>query len=137
MLISYINGVLQLQIMYKKLIAIEKKIKEINEWKQYDLKLSQDFKLISDIIDKIRANGDNTFEGLNICHYFDELLLSHLDKFEEFYIKDANDAKSKCSFCFLMLDPEPHTNIFGFDFHVPCINSWLNLVDTNSPFILK
>ena len=57
-------------------------------------------------------------------------LLNKLD--EKIEIKDDK----LCLICMNQLDIDNNTNLFSYDFHILCINFWLNCVDNRSPFIL-
>ena len=45
-----------------------------------------------------------------------------------------NNKDKVCYICLHNLSEESSTNVFSFDFHISCINFWLNLVDKQSPF---
>lgn len=49
-----------------------------------------------------------------------------------FNIQDTNN--QICHLCLHNLSNDTNTNIFGYDFHVNCINYWLNLITNHSPF---
>lgn len=39
-----------------------------------------------------------------------------------------------CQLCLHSNLNEKITNVFGYDFHIRCINVWLNLIESKSPF---
>ena len=63
----------------------------------------------------------------------DMLDLKLLDKLDE-KIQILDD--KLCLICMNELSIDNHTNLFSFDFHIICINFWLNCVDNRSPFII-
>jgi hypothetical protein len=77
----------------------------------------------------IIKNLNDEFPDL-IDEMLDLKLLNKLDEKNE--IKDDK----LCLICMNELDIDNHTNLFSFDFHILCINFWLNCVDNRSPFII-
>ena len=64
--------------------------------------------------------------------------IDSLNKLEQFIPKIRSDdirINKICHICLHKLEEEAYTNAFSFDFHVTCINFWLNLVDNKSPYI--
>lgn len=47
-----------------------------------------------------------------------------------------NLSSQYCNLCFTELKDFPNTNIFLHDFHIHCINFWINNVDQRSPYQL-
>ena len=123
-LVNYLNGVIYLLINYCKLIKTQNFIFEENQ------SYAQSFYTeISSSIRKI-AKGSN-FSKLIKKEMFEELEKEEHSKYE------FNEKDNGCSICLQSLTKEGSTNVFGFDFHISCINIWLNLIQSKSPFNLN
>ena len=59
-------------------------------------------------------------------------LITNTTKFKT----DMSISNSICNLCFTELKESISTNIFLHDFHINCINFWINFVDQHSPYQL-
>ena len=123
-LVNYLNGVIYLLINYCKLIKTQNFIFEENQ------SYGQSFYTeVSSSIKKIA-------KGSNFSQIIRKEILEELEK-EEQNQYTFNEKDNGCSICLQSLTKEGSTNVFGYDFHISCINLWLNLIESKSPFNLN
>jgi hypothetical protein len=60
--------------------------------------------------------------------------LENSDIKELFEFDEININKKRCHLCLHDINIDGNTNIFSGDFHILCINYWINAIDNNSPF---
>lgn len=135
-LIGFFNASTQFCILCKRLVNL------INIETFQDKLKEKNSSLIS-TIENIKEDSNNIEQKIidikNIFkNSFDENIFNKL-KIKDFNFelnKLQNIKHSKlCMMCLHNLEDEPNTNLFSYDFHLSCINFWLNLVDNQSPFI--
>lgn len=112
-----------------------------------------DDKLIAKIKDNLNSNSDllhelnklkseifNYFKFFEKCGIlnFSKLIefesLKNLEIKELFEINLEEIEKNRCQLCLHELDCDLKTQLFSGDFHIICINYWINVIDNNSPF---
>jgi hypothetical protein len=135
-LITFINGTLSLYFMFKKMSTAEKYLTEYalkNNFPQSKIKSDKNiFQRIDKIISNLESCSKLTFSKI-----FDQTVLL---KYKTFITPAESVLKSSkvCNICLNKLEDEAFTNLFSYDFHISCINYWLNAVkitETNcSPF---
>ena len=116
---DFLNGNLNLLILYAKFISTKN---YINHKK---CKVNQKlFQKIYELLLKLSKSGNfgNLFEKNNF------------DKIKNQQIEINDNINNYCKLCLHDINNEGNKNVFGFDFHISCINLWVNLVDINSPF---
>ncbi len=94
---------------------------------------------VRDLIKKLLNFNSEIFEFPKFFH------TSILEKFENFYdVKYKLETKelSNKKICFICLYENEYlnesvTNLMSYDFHIPCINLWLNKIDKKLPFDLN
>ena len=119
-LINFLNGNIQLLVNYAKFIATKNliNIKNVN----INQKL---FQKIYEFMIKFQKSS-------NYGNLINKELLESI-KNQKIDIDKIID-KGGCRLCLHSLDNEKYENVYGYDFHITCINVWVNLVDLNSPF---
>ena len=116
---DFLNGNLNLLILYAKFISTKN---YINHKK---CKVNQKlFQKIYELLLKLSKSGNfgNLFEKNNF------------DKIKNQQIEINDNINNYCKLCLHDINNEGNKNVFGFDFHISCINLWVNLIDINSPF---
>lgn len=126
-LINFINSSVQLLLFT---IKIDFTFSEIND------KLNS-FQIIN-LIKKFENLLEASKSSLDLRSKIDEVSFNKLHHYKPVLNVDHKDIKNQkvCTLCFHKLEEEINTNIFSFDFHIFCINIWLNGVDNTSPYQL-
>jgi len=144
-LINFFNGILKFFIVFNRVESLNsiindnlnsinkelvKNIKDnicsnknfIEEIKKFQAKISSFFKFFQ-CCKHLRFNKIIDFEAFN-----------NLEKKELFEINLDDIDKQRCQLCLHTLDSDMKTRLFSGNFHITCINYWINLIDNNSPF---
>jgi hypothetical protein len=124
----FINSSLQFVSIAKRIINITMWLRENPLYSSYidlDDRLKGEVDKLMKIINSL---GSQKFNYRNIIE-------SHIiEKVHCDYSEAKND--KVCLICLHELEVDTYTNVFSFDFHIQCINFWLNCVDNVSPYIL-
>jgi hypothetical protein len=124
----FINSSLVFRTFAKRITYIMKFLKFYPEYSNYTAEFN------SEALEKHIHELGNLFDLLNEKFNFKNMTESHLiDKFHSEFKELKVD--KVCLICLHGLDVDINTNVFSYDFHIQCINFWLNLVDNISPFI--
>lgn len=125
-LTDFINGSIQILLMSKKLYSTIRKCEiAVNKDSSY-------YTAILNCLDKEMRS--TTEEGLDGNKMIDENLLNKLKTFDDVSCFSSKNSNS-CCICLHELSLENQTNVFSFDFHTSCINFYINLVDSQSPYV--
>jgi hypothetical protein len=109
----------------------------INNNESFNLKnLSYDLDNILNLINELKSIPP---EKYNFIKYFESEYIKNILNLKRRTIDEIEKKEIKSTkICFLclnkLLNNENHSNIFSYDFHVICINFWLNTVDNKSPY---
>ncbi len=128
-LINFINSSVQLLLFT---IKIDFTFSEIND----KLNAFQIINLIKKLEDLLEASK----KTLNLRSSIDEVSFNKLHNYKPVLDQDHNN--KVCYLCFHRLDEELSTNVFSYDFHIFCINIWLNGINTtnncnsSSPYLI-
>ena len=116
---DFLNGNLNLLILYAKFIAT----KNFLNFKRGNVNQKL-FQKIYELILKLSKseNFGELFEKNNI------------DKIKNQQVEVNDNIETYCKLCLHDINSEGNKNVFGYDFHISCINLWVNLIDINSPF---
>lgn len=116
---TFINSAITINLLCARLINLTKIFKK--EASDLTSKSDNLSKLIQHILDT-HHNLFNSIIDMNLTKK-----LSHSTEIKN---------EKVCMLCLNDLDSDNHTNLFSYDFHILCINFWLNCVDNKSPFIV-
>lgn len=98
-----------------------------------NLKIFEDInfsrKEISKIFLILEKNESLDFKKLILIENLENSEIKELFVFDE-----ENLGKKRCQLCLHDIDIDGKTNIFSGEFHILCINYWINVIDNNSPF---
>jgi hypothetical protein len=98
---------------------------------------------LSKLINK--SNEDLQTKSSHLLKTIKELTDKHTDLFNDIIelnlfrkFEQSTEIKNEkvCMLCLNDLESDIHTNVFSYDFHILCINFWLNCVDNKSPYII-
>jgi hypothetical protein len=127
----FINASLQFVLFSKKIIGIVNFLKGSNYLNYCNEinanKLQSEVEKIVKVMDSL---GNEKFNFLGIMEN------SLFEKIKNNSKDDVIKTDKVCFMCLHELDNEPHSNVFSYDFHIQCINFWLNCVDNLSPFLV-
>ena len=121
-LVNYLNGIIYLLLDYTTLWNTKNFLND---------EMSKKASVFGEVLNLIKEIS----KGENFKQIFKEDALNklnNLDK-EKFVTKDN---EKDCLLCLQNLNKEGNTNVFGYDFHINCVNIWLNLIESNSPYKL-
>lgn len=121
-LVNYLNGIIYLLLDYTTLWNTKHFI--TNEISKKALVYEEVLHLIKEIS-----------KGENFKQIFKEDALNKLTNLDKEKFVTKNNEKD-CLICLQNLNKEGNTNVFGYDFHISCVNIWLNLIESNSPYKL-
>ena len=144
-LINFFNGIIRFLVFFNRIESLNLKIKEdsdkINPITKNNFK--QNILTNIDLINEIKKNCKKIFDIFAFFEKSNVLDFKKIIEFENlknlkikelFEIKFNELDKNRCHLCLHDLDVDLKTNIFSKDFHIICINYWINIIDNNSPF---
>ena len=116
---DFLNGNLQLLILYAKFIAT----KNYLNFKKGNVNQKL-FQKIYELMLKLSKSE-------NFGELFEK---NNFEKIKNQQVEVNDNIETYCKLCLHDINNEGNKNVFGFDFHISCINLWVNLIDINSPF---
>lgn len=122
-LINFINGIIRLLLFNNKFNGTKEFIK--------NSKLETNRKYYDEIVSLIKTLSNSK----NFASVVDRNKLNELNNIPKIQLRDNDENRKDCQLCLHSDLNEKITNVFGYDFHIRCINVWLNLISAKSPFI--
>ncbi len=122
---TYLNSAVQILTFYKKFNSLLLEVKE-------PMKSESRENILMELKEILKLPSDK----FNITQIIDESSVIKLEEYAPELKMTKEEIKSNkiCHICLHRLEEENNSNVFSFDFHITCINFWLNLVDNKSPF---
>ncbi len=139
---NFFGSIFQFLSFWIKIANLKKELKNILS---NDKIQSLDKNSVKEIIELLEDEFLQNFTEINKTLFYnkikDYILINKENIFSSSRIQNIEEELNKINFmicwiCLNKLDDDLHTNTFNYDFHILCINFWLNLVDNYSPFKL-
>ena len=124
---NFIEGAIQIIVIFSNFNYTYENILQLDEYKK------EDFKKIF-ISEKI-TKKISIFKNKSRKFIFEERIKDLLDNCSRVNT-NINISNSYCNLCYTELKDMVSTNIFLYDFHITCINFWINCIDQHSPYQL-
>lgn len=142
---NFFNGIIRLLIFFNRLESLNNKVNEnikslrieFQETVSQNISTNSGFIIeIKKIVKKIKAHFlyFETCQALGFNKIIEFETLKNLEISELFQLDLKAQEKPRCQICLHCLDLDSHTKLFSGDFHIACINYWINVIDNNSPF---
>jgi hypothetical protein len=122
-LFTFLNSTIQILYFFDKFNSLLEEMKEKMESKHKE-----------NILKEIKEILKVPSEKFNISQIIDNSAVSEYEEYNPRILKEEIKNNKICHICLHKLEGENNTNVFSYDFHIVCINFWLNLVDNQSPF---
>ena len=140
-LFNFFNGIIRLFFLLNRLEALILFIKKnLNDNKNnLNKNIEKDLKILDEIRNE-RKEINRIFVSLQKVKILDFSRLIEIDNLENSNIKelfefdDKDIHKRRCQLCLHDIDVDGKTKLFSGEFHIICINYWINVIDNNSPF---
>ena len=144
-LFNFFNGIIRIFFFINRLEAlilfmkIHIDIISVEKRQSYKENVNKNLKILEEI-KKERHEISKIFIGLQKVKTLDFSKLINIENLENSEIKelfefdDSNIAKKRCQLCLHDIDVDGKTKLFSGEFHILCINYWINVIDNNSPF---
>ena len=144
-LMNFFNGIIKLFLLMNRLQSLNSKISANMKNMQKDLSesIASNICTNENLIqenEKLKIKILELFKFLENCKNlnFHKIIefdtLKNLDIKEIYEINFERNERQRCLLCLHDLDVDLKTQIFSAEFHILCINFWINVIDNNSPF---
>jgi hypothetical protein len=144
-LINFFNGIIRHLMLFSRLESLNSKItKELNSFnKNFTEKIKDKISSNKDLIQDLNKIKSKIFDyykffekskNLNFNKLIEFDTLKNLDTKELFEINLEEIENNRCQLCLHDLDCDLKTHLFSEEYHIICINFWVNVIDNNSPF---
>jgi len=144
-LINFFNGILRHLMLFCRLESLNSKItNELNSFdKNFTEKIKDNIRSNKDLIQDLNKIRSKIFEyykffekskNLNFNKLIEFDSLKNLDIKELFEINLEEIENNRCQLCLHDLNSDLKTQLFSKEYHIICINFWVNVIDNNSPF---
>ena len=123
---NFIEGSVQIIIIFNNINFTYENIIQLEEYKNEGLEKFKTEKIKKKI---------SVFTAVSKKFIFEDRIIDLITNTTKFKT-DMSISNSICNLCFTELKESISTNIFLHDFHINCINFWINFVDQHSPYQL-
>lgn len=144
-LINFFNGIIRFLMLLSRIdslnSAINKQLKNCEN--KFIEKIQDNLNSNKELIQELGKIKNKVFEHFKFferCKKLDFSKLIEFDTLKNLEIKELFEInleeaqKLRCQLCLHDLDCDLKTQIFSGEFHIICINYWINVIDNNSPF---
>jgi len=143
-LMNFFNGIIRFLMLLSRLESLNSIIiKELSNCdKKFSEKIKDNVNSNQDLIQElsiIRTKIFDYYKFFEACKYLNFKKLIEFDTVKNLGIKELFEInldetqKLRCQLCLHDLDCDLKTQIFSGEFHIICINYWINVIDNNSP----
>ena len=146
-LYNFFNGIIRVFFLLNRIealiIFIKSNLDEISNQNKnkefYKEQSSNNFKVFNQIKNE-RNEISNILLSLYKVKILDFSKLIVIDNLENssirelFEFDDVNIYRKRCQLCLHDINVDGNTKLFSGDYHILCINYWINAIDNNSPF---
>lgn len=144
-LMNFFNGIIRLLMLLNRMESLNSNIsKGLNNFdRKFTEKIKDNINSNKDLFQDLNKIRSKIFEHYKFFEHFKNLnfnkliefdTLRNLAKKELFEIDLEETQKLRCQLCLHDLYCDLKTQIFSGEFHIICINYWINVIDNNSPF---